>query len=452
MTVLFCDVKGFIGVSEEMTPQGLVKVMNRYFSTMSAPIHEHGGIIDKYIGDAIMAYWGPPFTEDADQARFASLAALDMLERVAPFRAELPDLLGLRNVPISFDIRIGIATGEALVGSIGSEVMMSYTVMGDTVNLASRLEGANKVYGGRILASEATVAAAGAGIETREIDRVVAARPEPLAAGVRDHGPQRRLSTESRSSCGRATPRALPLTAARRWEEARPRFHRCARGGRRTTDRPSPCSSASIVLRHRRRWRTGTAPGISIRNKRRAPRSLAAAFRRLEQATDRRSVLGYEPCLDGRQTLLQFYEFVFRKVPGASGRDALGTLKQACPKIGMRRAPRDVAVGTHQPETDRDVGNGIVPDLLKRVSSRPSKLIHGTGEPQYMRRSVIMRWRRQRLVQWMMIRLSWSTQLIAVLGSLTAGDIARSPISTIWSDTELDILLHGAGHQYRRRR
>ena len=173
MTVLFCDVKGFTGASEGMTPQGLVKVMNRYFSVMSAPIRDHGGVIDKYIGDAIMAYWGPPFTENADQARLASLAALDMLERVAPLRAEFPELLGLRSLPISFDIRIGIATGEALVGSIGSELMMSYTVMGDTVNLASRLEGANKVYGGRVLVSAATVAGADEAIETREIDRVV---------------------------------------------------------------------------------------------------------------------------------------------------------------------------------------------------------------------------------------------------------------------------------------
>lgn len=173
MTVLFCDVKGFSGTSEGMTPQGLVKVMNRYFSAMSAPIREHGGVIDKYIGDAIMAYWGPPFTEDADQARLACLAALDMLERVASLRAEFPELLGLRTLPFPFDIRVGIATGEALVGSIGSELMMSYTVMGDTVNLASRLEGANKVYGGRVLVSAATVAGADEAIETREIDRVV---------------------------------------------------------------------------------------------------------------------------------------------------------------------------------------------------------------------------------------------------------------------------------------
>jgi class 3 adenylate cyclase len=173
MTVLFCDIKGFAGVSEEMTPQGLVKVMNRYFSTMSAPIRGNGGIIDKYIGDAIMAYWGPPFTPDSDQARLASLAALEMLERVAPLQAELSDLLGLKSVPIALDIRIGIATGEVLVGSIGSEVMMSYTVMGDAVNLASRLEGANKLYGSHNLLAEATAKAAGDAFELREIDRIV---------------------------------------------------------------------------------------------------------------------------------------------------------------------------------------------------------------------------------------------------------------------------------------
>jgi adenylate cyclase len=173
MTVLFCDVKGFSGTSEGMTPQGLVKVMNRYFSTMSAPIRRHQGVIDKYIGDAIMAYWGPPFTDDAEQARLACLAALDMLALIPQLRAELPELLGVRTLPNNFDIRIGIATGEVLVGSIGSELMMSYTVMGDTVNLASRLEGANKAYGGRVLVSEATVAGAAAAVEAREIDRIV---------------------------------------------------------------------------------------------------------------------------------------------------------------------------------------------------------------------------------------------------------------------------------------
>jgi class 3 adenylate cyclase len=79
-----------------MTPQGLVKVMNRYLSIMSQPIRNHRGIIDKYMGDAIMAYWGPPFTEDTEHARLACLAALDMVACVEPLQAELPELLGVR--------------------------------------------------------------------------------------------------------------------------------------------------------------------------------------------------------------------------------------------------------------------------------------------------------------------------------------------------------------------
>jgi adenylate cyclase len=176
MTVLFCDLKGFTSLSEGMTPQGLVKVMNRYLSTMSEPIRNHRGIIDKYIGDGIMAYWGPPFVDEADHACFACLAAQEMIDRIPTLRREIPELLGVRGTPMeTCDFRIGIATGEALVGSIGSEVMMSYTVMGDVVNLASRLEGANKTYGTRNLVSERTVAAVGDALELREIDRVVVA-------------------------------------------------------------------------------------------------------------------------------------------------------------------------------------------------------------------------------------------------------------------------------------
>ncbi len=176
MTVLFCDLKGFTSLSEGMTPQGLVKVMNRYLSTMSEPIRTHRGIIDKYIGDGIMAYWGPPFVDEADHAGFACLAAQEMIDRIATLRLEIPELLGVRGTPMeTCDLRIGIATGEALVGSIGSDVMMSYTVMGDVVNLASRLEGANKAYGTRNLVSERTIAAVGDAVEVRQVDRVVVA-------------------------------------------------------------------------------------------------------------------------------------------------------------------------------------------------------------------------------------------------------------------------------------
>ena len=183
MTVMFCDMKGFTGLSEGMTPQGLVKVMNRYLSTMSEPIRAQQGIIDKYIGDAIMAYWGPPFTDEADEAPLACLAAIDMMGRIGGLRKELPELLGVRSIPTECDLRIGIATGEALVGSIGSEFMMSFTVMGDSVNLASRLESANKFYGTRCLVSQATIAAAAQAVEAREIDRLVVAgqtRPQTV--------------------------------------------------------------------------------------------------------------------------------------------------------------------------------------------------------------------------------------------------------------------------------
>jgi class 3 adenylate cyclase len=223
MTVLFCDVRGFTSTSGGMTPQGLVKVMNRYFSTMSAPIREYQGVIDKYIGDAIMAYWGPPFTDDAKQAQFASLAALKMLQLVPQLRAELPELLGVRTLPNTLDIRIGIATGEVLVGSIGSEQMMNYTVMGDTVNLASRLEGANKEYGGRILVSEATAAAASETVEAREIDRVVTlgqTHPEAVFEIMARKGELTAAQAELRARFSEG----LAAYRAQRWQEARRAF------------------------------------------------------------------------------------------------------------------------------------------------------------------------------------------------------------------------------------
>ena len=223
MTVLFCDVRGFSGTSEGMTPQGLVKVMNRYFSTMSAPIRAHQGVIDKYIGDAIMAYWGPPFAAADEQARLASLAALEMLRLVPQLRTELPELLGVRALPHTFDIRIGIATGEVLVGSIGSELMMSYTVMGDTVNLASRLEGANKEYGGRILVSEATIAGASDAIEAREIDRVVTlgqSQPQAVFEIMGGKGELTAAQAELRARFAEG----LAAYRAQRWDEARRSF------------------------------------------------------------------------------------------------------------------------------------------------------------------------------------------------------------------------------------
>jgi class 3 adenylate cyclase len=223
MTVLFCDMKGFTALSEGVTPQGLVKIMNLYLSTMSEPIHTHRGVIDKYIGDAIMAYWGPPFIEEVEQAHFACLAAIDMLGSVEKLRRELPEQLGVRSISAECDIRIGIATGEALVGSIGSDHMMSFTVMGDTVNLASRLEGANKAYGSRCLISEATQKIGGADIETREIDRLVVVgqtQPQTVFEIMGAKGALTSQQTLLRDKYAEG----LAAYRAQRWAEARKAF------------------------------------------------------------------------------------------------------------------------------------------------------------------------------------------------------------------------------------
>ena len=223
MTVMFCDMQGFTSLSEGMTPQGLVKVMNRYLSTMSEPIRANSGIIDKYIGDAIMAYWGPPFVDESDQATLACRAAAEMVGRIDKLRKELPELLGVRSISGDCNIRIGIATGEVLVGSIGSEFMMSYTVMGDTVNLSSRLEGANKLYGTHTLISQQTAAGLGAGLELREIDRlIVVGQTQPQVVfeimGRTGELSQDQVVLRSRYSEGLAAYRVG------RWDDAREAF------------------------------------------------------------------------------------------------------------------------------------------------------------------------------------------------------------------------------------
>ncbi len=181
MTVLFTDLVGFTTLGENLTPGGLVNVINRYFTLMSECVRQEHGIIDKFIGDAIMAYWGPPFVAEEEQAAAACRAALKQVEALARFRIELPELMGLRkNVP-DINLRIGLATGEVIVGNIGSDTARSYTVMGDVVNLASRLESANNVYGTRILVSDETRRLADRAMETREIDRLtVKGKSDPV--------------------------------------------------------------------------------------------------------------------------------------------------------------------------------------------------------------------------------------------------------------------------------
>jgi adenylate cyclase len=226
MTILFCDMKGFTAFSEGMTPAGLVNVLNRYMTVMSEPVRHNNGIIDKYIGDGIMAFWGPPFTSSEEHPGLACLAALDQLAGLAAFRAELPELTGFRRGYPEIDARIGIATGDVVVGNIGSDQTRTYTVIGDTVNLASRLEGANKTYGTRVLVSEETNRFAADLVETREIDHVLVVgktEPERIFELL---GRKGEVSGE-RLALRDAFVEALAAYRRKEWEEARTGFEGC---------------------------------------------------------------------------------------------------------------------------------------------------------------------------------------------------------------------------------
>ena len=167
MTVLFSDIRGFTALSESMAPEDLVALMNEYFTVMTDQVFAHGGTLDKYIGDAIMALYGAPVA-DARHAALACRSALDMVRALKP----LQEAWRSRGIP-AIDIGVGINTGPMIVGNMGSATRFSYTVAGDAVNLASRIEHLNKDYGTNILVSEYTYEAVKDEFPlAREIDRV----------------------------------------------------------------------------------------------------------------------------------------------------------------------------------------------------------------------------------------------------------------------------------------
>jgi class 3 adenylate cyclase len=172
MTVLFADLVGFTGLSERLTPLLMVTLLNRHFGLQALAVQEHHGVVDKFVGDSVMAFWGSPFVKPEEHAVLACRSAQAQLVALDALRRELPDITGLRRDLPAIDLCIGICTGEVVVGNIGSENTRSYTVIGDTVNLSARLERANRVYGTQILLGETTAQAIGSQFEMREIDTI----------------------------------------------------------------------------------------------------------------------------------------------------------------------------------------------------------------------------------------------------------------------------------------
>jgi len=224
MTVLFSDVRGFTTISEGLAPKDLSALMNQFLTPMTQVIHEHRGTIDKYMGDAVMAFWGAPLP-DVEHARHALRAGLGMLARVEQINKEFAQ----RGWP-PIQIGVGINTGSMSVGNMGSEFRIAYTVLGDAVNLGSRLEGLTKGYGVSLIVSEATREAVPE-YAYREIDRVrVKGKDKPIAIyeplGLRDQidgkwKDELKLYRE-----------ALRLYRAREWDMAEMNFLNLSRSSR----------------------------------------------------------------------------------------------------------------------------------------------------------------------------------------------------------------------------
>jgi class 3 adenylate cyclase len=172
MTVSFADLVGFTSLSERLTPLLMVTLLNRHFGLQAIAVQEHHGVVDKFVGDSVMAFWGPPFVKPEEHAVLACRAAQAQLGALDALRLELPDITGLRRDLPAIDLCIGICTGEVVVGNIGSDNTRSYTVIGDTANLAARLERANRVYGTQILVAETTAQMTGSQFEMREIHTI----------------------------------------------------------------------------------------------------------------------------------------------------------------------------------------------------------------------------------------------------------------------------------------
>jgi class 3 adenylate cyclase len=220
LTVFFSDVSGFTSLSENLSPERLVELINEYLSQMTESIFAYEGTLDKYEGDAIVAFWGAP-VDQSDHALRACKAALENVRALKLLQKKwvkegLPHL----------GMRIGLNTGPMVVGNMGSTIKMDYTVMGDAVNLGARLEGANKAYGTHILISEATRRQAGSGIVARELD-LIAVKGKKLAVKVYELiGLAGKVAAKDLEAY-HAFETGLQDCKLRRWEQALESFKLC---------------------------------------------------------------------------------------------------------------------------------------------------------------------------------------------------------------------------------
>lgn len=217
MTVSFCDMQNFTGISDSLSAPELVNLINAFFNKMCKPVHDYQGIIDKYIGDEIMSFWGHPFVQ-SNHAVLACNAALGQIRSLVSLNRELagkmPEIL----------VNTGIATGELIAGNVGSEQSKNFTAMGTTVSIASRLVDINKIYGTHILLTEETAKMVRENFELREIDTILAYIHQKVPIrifellGKKDKVPEAFLKAREHYQEG------LNLYRKQYWREAREMF------------------------------------------------------------------------------------------------------------------------------------------------------------------------------------------------------------------------------------
>ena len=181
MTVFFADLQGVSAFAESLPPDALVQFINTYLDLLAAPVSTHDGVIDKFIGTMVMGFWGPPFSQDKNHAVLACAAALAQNRCRQTLHKLMVNFSGDRPIP-DLQLTVGIATGALVVGNMGSDAAKAFTVMGDTVNIASRLTGVSKQYGVPILITDATQAMIADVMETRKLDLIqVLGKEEPVS-------------------------------------------------------------------------------------------------------------------------------------------------------------------------------------------------------------------------------------------------------------------------------